>query len=147
MLTVFILFYKFIVPLGFLQWEIGVAVPRERQLRRVALHNLQGMLFFLCVFFWCCHNPLNSEMDHKIWNMHMWSFCMHRHMAGGGGWGWGPQPIISFKGPRDFCGVQSLHRMLTPGNLHKGDTQNLAWNSHPSTGGPCLIVLNQVRWE
>ena len=28
---------------------------------------------------WYFHNPLNSDMDHMIFNLCMWSFCIHVH--------------------------------------------------------------------
>ena len=29
--------------------------------------------------FWCFHNPPNSDMDYRIFNMQMWSFCLRIH--------------------------------------------------------------------
>ena len=43
------------------------------------------------VLFWCFHNPPNSDTDHRIFNMHMWSFCMPIHTGG-------LQFIVSSKG-------------------------------------------------
>ena len=33
-------------------------------------------------WFQCHHNPSNSDMDYRIVNMHMWSFCMCMHTVG-----------------------------------------------------------------
>ena len=38
--------------------------------------------------FGCISNPSNYDMDYRIFNMCMWSFCMYTHI-GGGGWGGG----------------------------------------------------------
>ena len=33
-----------------------------------------------CSVFSCFHNPPNTDMDHRIFNMRMWSFvCMRKH--------------------------------------------------------------------
>ena len=42
--------------------------------------------------FCCFHSPLNSVMDYRVFNVHMWSFCMHIYTHNG------PQFIVSFKG-------------------------------------------------
>ena len=31
--------------------------------------------------FCCFHSPPNSDMDYRIFNLLMWSFCMHIHMG------------------------------------------------------------------
>ena len=40
--------------------------------------------------FWCFHSPPNSDMDYRIFNMCMWSFCMRIHTGD-------PQFIVSSK--------------------------------------------------
>ena len=58
-------FYNCIVPMGFLPWEIRVALPRERQLRQI--RATQPMVHAGC--FECFHNPPNSDMDYRIFNV------------------------------------------------------------------------------
>ena len=37
-----------------------------------------------CWLLSCFHNPLNSDMDYRIFNVHTWSFgCVRMHRAGG----------------------------------------------------------------
>ena len=49
---------------------------------RVQLHHVEDSDVFLCMlhYFWCFHNPPNSDMDSRIFSAHVWSFCMHIHM-------------------------------------------------------------------
>ena len=62
--------------------------------------------YFLCVhagLFWCFHNPPNSDVDCRICNVRMWSFCMY---------------ILGV--PRFFCPIWSTFvesaQSLTPKN-------------------------------
>ena len=90
--------------------------------------------FFPCVqCFSCFHNPPNSDIDYRIFNMRMWSFlCVHIHTGGLG------------------TLTASLHNILTRKNSHKfflclGQGVNL-WSydlesmlyqlSHPVTPSP-----------
>ena len=57
-----------------------------------------------CWVFQCFHNPPDSDMDYRIFKMHMWSFCMHTHM--------GPQFIVSPE--RLLWGYRSA-QIWTPG--------------------------------
>ena len=55
-------FNNFIVPMGFLPWGIRAVFPREGQLRQS--HATQP-----AVHAGCFHNPPNSYMDYRIFNM------------------------------------------------------------------------------
>ena len=35
--------------------------------------------FIACWVFECLHHPPNSDMDHRIFNVCKWSFCMRIH--------------------------------------------------------------------
>ena len=50
--------------MGFLPWEIQVAFPRKSQLQK-SLCPTYGA----CWLFWCFHNPPNSDMDCRIFNV------------------------------------------------------------------------------
>ena len=53
-----------IVPVGFLPLEIRVGFLRESQLRQ-----LRFPTYCACWVFSCFHNPLNSDMDYRIFNV------------------------------------------------------------------------------
>ena len=57
-------FYNCIVPMGFLQWEIQVAFPWESQPRQSRFPT-----YGACWMFYCFHNPSNSDMDYRIFNV------------------------------------------------------------------------------
>ena len=115
---------------------------------------IQAFLFF----FWYSKNPSNSDMDYRIFHVHVWSFCLHIHMGR-------PQFTVSSKGL--LC-VQSLHRIWTLGKpglrwhtksrtkqspIHGVTTRDhagsllLRENSHPSMWWPPEIMLDHCFWE
>ena len=51
--------------------------------------------------FWCFHYPPHLDMDYRIFNVRMWSFCMHMctHCH------WGPRFLVSFNDSHSFCTV------------------------------------------
>ena len=61
----FLFFYNFIVPMGFLRWEIRVAFPGESQLQQSRATQLR--VHTGC--FQCFHNPPNSDMDYEVFNV------------------------------------------------------------------------------
>ena len=61
----FFFFYSCIVPLEFLPWQIHVTFPRERQ-----LWQSRYQTYGACWVFRCFHNPSNSDMDYRIFNVH-----------------------------------------------------------------------------
>ena len=74
-----LLIYNCIVPLGFLPWEIQVALPGKASCDRVALPNLTGMLGVL-VF-----PSTKSDMDCRICNVRTdvnACDCMHAGVFG-----------------------------------------------------------------
>ena len=75
--------------------------------------------------FCCFHSPPNSDMDYRIFNMHMWSFCMHIHTG----------DLSLYSHPKDFCRVCTELKI-------SGQAQSLAHKGHPSIWWPCSIVLN-----
>ena len=78
--------------------------------------------------FWTFHSLPNSDMDYRIFNMHMWSFnrCMNT----------GDLSLLS--NPKDFCRVSTE---FDSGEILR-QAQSLAPNSHPTIWWPCSIVLN-----
>ena len=59
------LFYNFIVPLGFLTWEIWVAFPGSKPAVTKSCYPTYDAYWV----FQCFHNPLNSDMDYRIFNV------------------------------------------------------------------------------
>ena len=77
--------------------------------------------------FWCFQNPPNSDMDYRISNMRMWSFCMHIHPGD-----LGLYSLIR----KDFC------RACTEFDSREisGQAQSeLAHNGHPSIWWPYTL--------
>ena len=78
-----ILFFCFFC---FLRSSIGgvacVTVFNSSTITWAATFHLQGPS--ACWLFLCFQNPLNSDMDYRIFNVHTWSFlCMRIHMGKG----------------------------------------------------------------
>ena len=61
----FISFYKCVVPMGFLPWEIRVAFPGESQLQQS--RATQPTMHAGCLSV--LHNPSNSDIDYRIFNV------------------------------------------------------------------------------
>ena len=53
--------------------------------------------------FWCFYNPSNSDMDYRIFNVRMWSFCFHLHA--------GPT-IFHFQSSASSSCLERQHRKL-----------------------------------
>ena len=54
----------------FIYCSTGSLSPRKASCSRAVLPNLRWL-------FSCFHNRSNSDMDYRISNVHMWSFCIH----------------------------------------------------------------------
>ena len=73
--------------------------------------------------FCCVHSPLNSDMGYRIFNLLMWSLCMHIHT--------GDLSLLSH--PKDFCTVCTE---LDSREISVW-AQNLAHNGQPAISWPC----------
>ena len=67
--------YNCFVPLGFL--------PLENSGRfhcgKPAATELRYQIDVACLMFWCFHNPSNSDMDYRLFNVGIWSLCMRMY--------------------------------------------------------------------
>ena len=114
--------------MGFLPWEIRVAFPGESQLRQSrATHPT---VHAGC--FWCFHNPSTSDVDYRIFNVLIWSLCMHTHTAAGF--------VVWSEGL--LLGVESAQPLI----LMKL-ALNLTRDGHPSVWWSRSIVLNRCFQE
>ena len=68
-------FYTLLSQWEFFPWEILVAFPKECQLQQS--RATQRYLITKCLSCWgflCFRNPLNSDVDYRIFNVCTWSF-------------------------------------------------------------------------
>ena len=93
-------FYNCFVPLGFLSWK-NIVKP--------AATELHYTMYGACWVFQCFHNPSNSDVDYRIFNVCMWSFCMHIQM--------GPWCTVS---PEELLrGIESAQNLTSGKLVHK----------------------------
>ena len=88
--------------------------------------------FLVHAGIFCCFHILlfpNSDMDYRIFNLWMSSFCMRIDTGGGGGGGGG---LCLQSHPKDFCEVCTE---FDCGEI-SGRAQKLARNGHPSIWWP-----------
>ena len=105
--------------------------------------------------FWRCHNPPNSGMDDRIFNMRRWCFCMCIHMGGG----WGDLGLLSHL--KDVMDI-SMHVLdsSNPYSLQaEGHTHSCLWQRGGGGGvcserlllaeekGSSVIVMGVCAWE
>ena len=82
--------------------------------------------------FKCFQNPGNSDMDYRIFNLCMCSFCMRIHTGG----------LNLLSHMHSFC--REFAQNLT---LEKSEGTSLAKNGHPSIWTPCSIVHHQLFYQ
>ena len=128
----FLFFFLFFFFLFFFFFFFSCTVSTFNILKTPTLSGHAGL-------FGCIGNPSNYDMDYRIFNMYMWSFCMYTHIGGGGG---GGGTFVYSLIQRTFVGSAQ--------NLAPEKSQclrSLAHNGHPSIWWLCLIVVNVDFWE
>ena len=79
--VLFFVFLHFVVPMGISPMENVGRFPQGKPAPTVALPNPNESA---CWVFSCLHNPPNSDMYYRIFNMRTWLFlCVRVHTGGG----------------------------------------------------------------
>ena len=80
--------HQFLLLLYCVQLASAVSLLKSGEQRHIkAINNNFNILKTLTLLvhaglFWCFHNPLNSDLDYRTFNMCTWSLCMHVHAGG-----------------------------------------------------------------